>query len=210
MIPRKESILKRLMPIFVILCLLAVQTAFAGAPTEAIQGPISKVVDILKDPRFESPDKKDEQLRAIIDVIGGVFDFDKIAELALAQHRRRFNDEQFKTFRKHFTDLISDNYLKKVQEEFKNEKVKYVDERIHPQKTDRARVETEILRETQKIPVYYVMYNKNGKWFVYDVKVEGVSLVQNYRTQYNKYLMNHKPAELIQRLEKKEAENENE
>jgi phospholipid transport system substrate-binding protein len=198
------------MPIFVILGLLTAQIAAAGAPTEAIQGPISKVVDILKAPRFESPDKKDEQRRAIINVIEGVFDFDKIAELALAQHRRRFNDEQFKTFRKLFTDLISDNYLKKVQEEFKNEKVKYVDERIHPQKTDRALVKTEIIREKQTIPVNYIMYNKNGKWRVYDVKVEGVSLVQNYRTQYNKFLMNHKPAELIQRLEKKEAEKENE
>ena len=88
-----------------------------------------------------------------------------------------------------------------MQEEFKSEKIAYLGEKRKSQ--TKSRVETKIIRETMEIPVNYSMRLKDGIWKVYDVNIEGVGLVKNYRIQFDKILLKKPPAELIEQVREK-------
>ena len=198
--------MKRLILIPIILLAIAPAIPAAEAPTEpmaALRGPIDKVVSILKDPELKGPDKQDEQRQAIVDVVEKIFDFEKISRLALGRFRRTFNDQQMERYTELFTDLLIETYLNQVQKEFQNEEVTYLEQMYHPSDSERAMVKTLILRKNTEVPVDYSMYSADGSWRIYDVKVEGVSLVKNYRTQFEKILLQKSPDALIEKLEKK-------
>ncbi len=171
--------------------------------TDAVRQRIDTVVDILQDPAYDTPEKLDEQRRKILEEVDGFFDFQKISQLALGRFRRKFSQEETETFTKLFTDLLTNTYLKQVQEEFENEKVEYLEEIHHPSDKERVIVKTLVYRGGNKVPVDYSMYLAEGKWQVYDVKVEGVSLVKNYRTQFEKILLNESPQVLIDKVREK-------
>lgn len=198
--------MKRLILIPIILLAIAPAVPAAEAPTEpmaALRGPIDKVVSILKDPELKGPEKQDEQRQAIVDVVEKIFDFEKISRLALGRFRRTFNDQQMERYTELFTDLLIETYLNQVQKEFQNEEVTYLEQMYHPSDSERAMVKTLILRKNTEVPVDYSMYSADGSWRIYDVKVEGVSLVKNYRTQFEKILLQKSPDALIEKLEKK-------
>jgi phospholipid transport system substrate-binding protein len=198
--------MKRLILIPIILLAIAPAVPAAEAPTEpmaALRGPIDKVVSILKDPELKGPEKQDEQRQAIVDVVEKIFDFEKISKLALGRFRRTFNDQQMERYTELFTDLLIETYLNQVQKEFQNEEVTYLEQMYHPSDSERAMVKTLILRKNTEVPVDYSMYSADGSWRIYDVKVEGVSLVKNYRTQFEKILLQKSPDALIEKLEKK-------
>lgn len=198
--------MKRLILIPIILLAIAPAVPAAEAPTEpmaALRGPIDKVVSILKDPELKGPDKQDEQRQAIVDVVEKIFDFEKISKLALGRFRRTFNDQQMERYTELFTDLLIETYLNQVQKEFQNDEVTYLEQMYHPSDSERAMVKTLILRKNTEVPVDYSMYSADGSWRIYDVKVEGVSLVKNYRTQFEKILLQKSPDALIEKLEKK-------
>lgn len=175
--------------------------AYAVGPMDELKGPIDRVIDILKDPQYNDESKKDSQHDKMWGIIKSVFDFDKISQLALAKYRKKFNKEQMETFTEEFTELLGNTYIKKIQGEFKNEKVKYLKEKID--KKGRATVKTVIVRESVEVPIDYKMWKKSEKWRIFDVKVEGVSLVKNYRTQFSKILFKETPDQLIERIKNK-------
>ncbi len=172
-------------------------------PMKAVQVPIDKVIEILKDPRYKEEEKLDEQRDELMGVIKDIFDFEKISQLSLGRFRKKLNDEQMTRFIDHFTELLVDTYLNQVQKEFQNEEVEYVEQTYHPSDNERAQVKTLVVRKNTKIPVDYSLYIKDGRWRVYDIRVEGVSLIKNYRTQFEKILLNQSPDVLIEKLEKK-------
>lgn len=172
-------------------------------PMKAVQVPIDKVIEILKDPRYKEEEKLDEQRNELMGVIKDIFDFEKISQLSLGRFRKKLNDEQMTRFIDHFTELLVDTYLNQVQKEFQNEEVEYVEQTYHPSDNERAQVKTLVVRKNTKIPVDYSLYIKDGRWRVYDIRVEGVSLIKNYRTQFEKILLNQSPDVLIEKLEKK-------
>ena len=176
-----------------------------GAATDAVRNRIENVIDILKDPAYDEagPEKLEEQRRKILKQVDGFFDFEKISQLALGRFRRQFSQEEMKTFADLFTDLLTNTYLKQVQEEFESEKVDYLEEVHHPSDKERVMVKTLVFRKGNKVPVDYSMYLEDGQWQVYDVKVEGVSLVKNYRTQFEKILLNESPRVLIDKVREK-------
>ncbi len=177
--------------------------------TDAARNRIENVIDILKNPAYdEGPEKLEEQRRKILKQVDGFFDFERIAQLSLGRFRRQFSEEEMKTFTDLFTDLLTNTYLKQVQEEFENEKVDYLEEVHHPSDKDRVMVKTLVYRKGNKVPVDYSMYFEDGQWQVYDVKVEGVSLVKNYRTQFEKILLNESPQALIDKVREKLEEKE--
>lgn len=183
--------------------LLIVLTVSAepAPPLQALQIPIDQIIATLKDPQFREESRKDAQRERIQSIINDIFDFDAIARLAVGRYWKSFKSEERSAFAEVFGDLIRDSYIERMQEEFKNEKIAYLGEqRKSPTK---SRVETKIIRESMEIPIKYSMWLKDDLWKVYDVNIEGVSLVKNYRTQFSKILLKRPPAELIEQVRKK-------
>jgi len=195
--------MNKMIPVLLVMMMSLSGLAFASdQPMDALQKPIDEVISILKDPQYQDAAQKEVQGEKIWNIIQKVFDFDRIAKLALGKYRKNFSDEQLKTFSGHFARLIEDTYLNKIQAEYKNEKVNYLEQKI---RGDKALVTTEVVREHIKIPVDYLMYSDNDLWRVYDVKVEKVSLVKNYRSQFERVLGDESktPDQLIEQVREK-------
>lgn len=191
--------------IFILIC----ATPLFGAPPEpldAIKGPIDTVIAILNDPVYKDESLKTEQREKIWQSISAIFDFDEISMRAVARNWKKFKPEERKAFSTVFSKFLGNTYVDKIQGEFHNEEIVYVGQEII--KEGRALAKTLIKRETLEIPVDYRLKLMDGQWRVYDVAVEGISLVKNYRTQFKQLLKKESPAELIKRLEKKLAEQE--
>jgi len=195
---------KFLFLVFVCVVIALPAPAPAAEPTDTLQLHIDEVVSILKDPQYQTDAQKDQQREKIWKIIHQIFDFERISKLSLGKYWKDFNPKQLKEFTDLFTDLLGDTYLKKIQGEYKNEKVNYLSQEIgSDSNSDKAQVKTEIVRENVKIPVDYSLWNNKGVWRIYDVKIEGVSLVKNYRNQFQKILLNKTPDNLIEKLKNK-------
>jgi len=188
--------------LFVMFLVVPMSAFGAGDPMKSLQEPIDEVINLLKDPQYKDEAGKKVQREKIWEIIQQVFDFDRISKLALGKYRKKFNESQLKNFTDVFARLLEKNYLKKIQAEYKNEKVNYLDQKV---KKDKALVATEIIREKVKIPVDYLMWLNNDLWRIYDVKVEKVSLVKNYRSQFQKLLGDESksPSEVTEQVRKK-------
>ena len=189
-----------------ILAILLCSTAVAS-PTNVLRGPLDQAILILKDPQYQSDDPglKAEQRDKIWDLVGSQFDFTEISRRALARNWKSFSAEEQKAFATVFAKMLGNIYVERIQSGFAGQKVEFTDEILHESRP-LAIVKTFIVDDQTKIPVDYSLKKKNDQWRVYDVKVEGVSLVKNYRTQFNDILRKEKPAELIERLKSKVAE----
>ena len=190
-------------PFFLIFLLMAVGTAVAS-PTATIKGPLDQAVSILKDPKYQSddPSLKVEQRDRIWGIVEGAFDFSEVSRRALARNWKSFSAEEQKEFAEVFAKMLGNIYVERIQSGFADQKVEFADEILHDTKP-LAIVKTFIVTDQNKIPVDYSLKKKNDQWRVYDVKVEGVSLIKNYRTQFNDILRKEKPAQLIERLKAK-------
>jgi phospholipid transport system substrate-binding protein len=184
----------------------AMLAAAPPEPLEAIKGPVNTVIAILNDPAYKDGTHKAEQRDKIWQSISAIFDFNEISMRAVARNWRKFSPEERKDFAAVFSKFLGNTYVDKIQGEYHNEQIVYVGQEIV--KEGRAVAKTIIKRESLEIPVDYRLKLMNGKWRVYDVAVEGISLVKNYRTQFTQLLKNESPAELIKRLKKKLAEQE--
>lgn len=174
-------------------------------PMETLKKPLDEVITILRDPKYKPKDKRLLQRESIYKITDKIFDFVEISKRSLARNWRIFTPQERKDFTEVFTKLLKDTYSRKIQGEYTgHEKIRYVGhEMLSPTK---AVVKTKILREGGNIPVDYRMRLRNGRWMVYDIKIEGIGLVQNYRAQFNSFLLNKKPADLIAQLRKKVAQ----
>ena len=195
--------------IFIIMGILLTVTlvnAQPQSPIESIRKPVEQVLAILNDPQYQPEDKKAVQREMLWETTLSMFNFTEIAKRTLARNWLNFNTEQRKVFRDTFARLLTMTYTNQIQGNFTNEKVEFLDEEILNQK--KAMVKTKIVRQDVDIPVDYSLKLGKKGWRIYDVKVEGISLVQNYRTQFNKYLKDKTPDQLIEELDRKVAEQE--
>lgn len=193
-----------------LLGLFALQPAQAQEPKpiESLQPPLDEAIAILKDPRYRSDGQKGAQRDKLWELIRRVFDFEGITERAVGRNWKRFSPQQQKDFTEEFTQLLGNSYLTKIQGEFKNERVEFLSQE---QLADgKWRVKSKIIREVDSIPVDYSARLVAGKWRVYDVNIEGVSLVQNYRSQFDQILSKDSPDALIERVRTKNKTQEKE
>ena len=190
-------------PLIALIILAMPFSAMSAQPIDSLKGPIDEVIGLLKDPRYKDEAKASVQKDKIWKIIRDVFDFTEMAKRALARNWMSFSPQQRQEFSELFAEFLGNNYLEKIQSGFQDEKVVFVDQMMITE--SKAVVKTKILRESIEIPVDYSMFNRGGPWRVYDVNIEGVSLVKNYRSQFNKTLMNKKPSDLIEILKKKIA-----
>ena len=174
-------------------------------PMATIKAPIDTVIAILNDPQYKVKGTKSAQRDEIWKNVKPMFNFDEIARRTVARNWSDFNDAEKAAFTDVFAQFLGNTYIDKVQGEYHNEQIVYLGQDFYSDIY--AEVKTQIVRETLKIPVNYRMLKGgDGQWKVYDIIVERVSLVKNYRTQFASILRKDKPAQLIRQLNDKLAE----
>lgn len=187
--------------IFFAICILfPVHPCFAASVQDQLQDTIGKIIEILKDPALKGEAATRQRREILRKVIYQQFSFEKMSQLCLGRHWRERSDEEKREFIELFGKLLEDTYISKI-EGYTNEKVEYLKEVI----TDkRAQVNTKIITEKIEIPIDYRLYQeKDGSWKVYDIVIEGVSLVGNYRSQFDEILQRGNYEKLIEELQKK-------
>ena len=167
-------------------------------PIDALRGPLDAALAILQDPRYRSGAEREAQKEKLWEIIRKVFDFEGITMLAVGQNWKTFSPTQKKEFTDVFTTKLGNSYLNKIQGTFNNEKVEFLSQEMLS--ASKARVKTKIIREVDSIPVDYSVRPVDGVWRIYDVVIEGVSLVANYRSQFNDILSKNSPDVLIERV----------
>ena len=172
----------------------------AGAPQEQLRQSVDKLLAILNDPQLKAERKKNERREKLKEVLYQRFDFTEMAKRSLGAEWRRRTPEQQKEFVRLFTDLLEQSYLDKI-ESYSGEKVRYLKER---QDGDYAEVETKIVDKAgQEYSVDYRLHKVDGDWKVYDVIIEDVSLVSNYRSQFSRVLTKSSFEELLKTMKEK-------
>ena len=179
---------------------LSATTALAGAPTDQLRSQVDRVIKILDDPALKSqPAERREQVRKIAEEI---FDYPDTARRALGSHWNARTPQEREEFTRLFGELLDRAYISKI-DLYQGEKVKWVGETMTG---DDAMVKTTIQTKSgTEVPVDYRMHLKDGRWRVYDVVIEGVSLVSNYRTQFNKIVQTESYDSLVQKLKARGA-----
>ncbi len=181
----------------------SVMNAHAGEAMAQAKSTIDKVIDLTKDKNLKKPGKAAERRRAISKVISERFDFEEMAKRSLSVYWQQRTPQERKEFIPLFTDLLERSYMKKI-DGYNEEKIVYLDEKIDG---SYAVVKTKIItRRNVEIPIEYRMLAKGAKWEVYDVSIEGVSLVNNYRTQFSKIIRTSSYKELVKRMKSKQDE----
>ena len=187
-----------LLSIFLILILAL--PVWAGAPTDAVNKTVNRVLDILRDPKLKGPSSKQVKTEKLRVIYKDMFDEMEFSRRTLARNWNKFTPEQRKEFVDLFEQVLEKAYLDKILD-YSNEKVIFHKE--DPISDKQVEVYSKIVTASKEIPIIYRMINKDGKWKVYDVVVENVSLVQNYRTQFNDILASGTPEQLLETLRKK-------
>jgi phospholipid transport system substrate-binding protein len=179
----------------------AIPEARAGAATDQLKGAIDRVVRTVEDPVLRSADKTPERRREVRVVANEIFDFGEIARRSLGRHWQSLSDQQRTEFVALFADLLERSYISKI-ELYGGEKIAYASERVDG---ELATVATKILtKNSTEVPIDYRLLRRGDRWLVYDVSIEGVSLVSNYRTQFNKIIQTTSYNDLVQKMRTKQ------
>lgn len=183
--------------------LLFAAPLWAAGPMEDIRTSTDRVLDILSDPALEDPDRKEERRQRLREAVDGRFDWEAISRGALTTQWRELDDAQKKEFMELFGKLVERTYMDRLEDHSVEElsEVRYLDEEVEG---NRGRVLIQIVTDTkEEIPVEYRLRKKHAEWLVYDILIEGVSLVKNYRVQFNDILTKKSYADLLERLKAK-------
>jgi phospholipid transport system substrate-binding protein len=175
-------------------------SAFAASPLETIQTQVNRALEVLRDPALKAESAKGVKEKKIWAIIDGVFDNTELSKRTLAQHWKQFSPDQQGEFTRLFGKLLGGVYMDRIIA-YKDEKVVFGKVTQISEKT--AEVQSEVIRSSKPIPIHYRMILENGEWKVYDVVIEGVSLVQNYRSQFREILTNKSPEDLLKILREK-------
>jgi phospholipid transport system substrate-binding protein len=180
-------------------------SAYAGAPTNEIKQTVDKVLDILKNKELKKPANEKKRRAEIRKVVSERFDFADMAKRSLGIYWGQRTPEERKEFVPLYTDLLQRTYIKRI-ESYTDEKIAYTGEKIN---SGYAVVDTKVITsKNQEIPIKYRMLTENGQWMVYDVSIEGVSLVNNYRNQFADIIHQKSYEELVKKLKTKEGESD--
>ena len=175
--------------------LTARQTAEAGA---------DRIMALLSDPAFKDPATKPAIRQKVEAEVLQLFDFDEFSTRTVGPTWRKFTPEQKEAFKTAFTDLLRNTYIDTL-DEYNGEKVRFTGE-VSANNGKRVEVQMEFLVSKQAYPVAFRMLEKKGRWVVYDVLIEGISMIKNYRDQFRDILSKGDPQTLIERVQAKAEE----
>jgi phospholipid transport system substrate-binding protein len=183
--------------------LLGSGVAAAGPASEQLKSAVDRVVKVLEDPSYKGDERLAQRRAAVRKIANDIFDFPEVARRSLGRHWQPLTDKQREEFTALFSDLLERSYVSKI-ETYGGEKIAYANERVDG---DTATVPTRIVTKSgTEVPIDYRLLKSGERWLVYDVNIEGVSLVSNYRTQFNKIIQTSSYSELINKLRTKQDE----
>jgi len=176
-------------------------TNACASVTSEVKKTVDEVVRIVSDKEMKKNDQKRRQM--LKKTISVIFDYNEMAKRSMGKHGNQRLAAEKKQFAELFASLLEKSYASKI-ESYNNEKIIYLKETID---SDYAEVKSKVVTtKRDEFTLDYRMINQNGKWMVYDVVIEGVSLVSNYRTQFNKIITSNGYPELIKKLQTKTDE----
>lgn len=185
---------------FVILVLFSLP-AYAGPPTDAVQASVNKGFEVLRDPKLKAESAKEAKKEKLRLIYNDLFDDIEMGKRTLGRNWNKLNVAQRQEFVVLFRQILEKAYIDKILA-YTDEKVLF--ERENAVSGTQAEVLTKVVTSAKKeIPIAYRVLLKDGTWRVYDVVIENVSLVQNYRTQFNDILSTNTPEQLLETLRKK-------
>jgi phospholipid transport system substrate-binding protein len=183
--------------------LAAFDPASAGPPTEQLRAQMDGVVKVLEDPELKREGRQVERRAAIRRLANEIFDFSETARRSLGQHWQARTPAEREQFVRLNADLLERSYIGKI-ELYSGERILFVGDTIErDQATVRTRLQTKAGTE---IPVDYRMHRVGDRWLTYDVAIEGVSMVANYRAQFNKIIQASGYASLVSKLTEKQEQ----
>lgn len=171
----------------------------AADPAVFVKDAVDEIISILQDEKLAAPTRRAERKSRVVTIVEKKFDFRDMSMRALAKHWRERTPEEQDRFVFLFKTLLENTYIAKI-ETYSGEKVVFKKTAVQGNK---AIVYSDLIRKKVETPVNYKLKNNDDRWLVYDVEVEGVSLVNNYRTQFASILNKENFAGLIVRLEEK-------
>jgi len=193
--------------LFLMFCIVSGPARAASDPLEQVRSTVQGIIGVMQDKDLQQPDKKDARQAAIMNYVNQRFDFEEMSKLTLASKWRERTIEEKKNFQELFSDLLKNSYIGRI-EAYSGEEIKYDKEIFDSDQRTRALVYTKVIKNNQEIPINYKLLNKQGEWYVYDVVIEGVSLVRNYRTEFARIINDEKYAGLVKRMKEKIASRE--
>jgi phospholipid transport system substrate-binding protein len=187
----------------ILMFFLSTLPVYAGAPLDAVQTNVNKVLDVLRDPKLKAESAKGIKKEKLEAIYEQMFDEVELSRRTLGANWNKLNPAQQKEFTQLYRQVLEKAYIDKILS-YTNEKIVFPKESMLA--NDQAEVQTKVITSSKEIPIFYRVILKDGTWKVYDVVVENVSLVQNYRSQFNSILAKNTPDQLLETLRKKVKE----
>ncbi|HXV83075.1 MAG TPA: ABC transporter substrate-binding protein [Candidatus Binatia bacterium] len=199
-----EKIQRSVIGIFtLIMCLGVSHFVQAGEPLVLVRTAVDKAVQILNDPNLQAQDKRRERIDRLREALHSIFDYEEMAKRALGVHWRRRTPVEQQEFVKLFRDFLERIYSDKI-DLYGGERVQFGREVIDK---DFAEVESTIVKtKGEELSVVYKLRQINGGWKVYDAVVENISIINNYRSQFDRVISSSSYEELVKRLQEKIAQ----
>jgi phospholipid transport system substrate-binding protein len=191
---------KQIVGLSIVVILLLSISVYAGVPLDTVQANVNKVFEVLRDPKLKAAAAKEIKKEKLRSIYKGMFDEVELAKRTLARNWNKLDDAQRQEFVQLFHQVLEKAYIDRILS-YTNEKAVFYKENTISK--NQVEVQTKIITSSKEIPITYRAILVNGTWKVYDVVIENVSLVMNYRTQFNEILVKNTPEQLLEILRKK-------
>lgn len=170
-----------------------------GTPTEAVRTTVSQALGVLQDQELKKPERTDERVTRLKQIADSRFDYGEMARRSLGAQWDQLGERERQEFVDLFTELLTATYADKIHS-YSGEEVKFLNERLEG---DHAEVKSMLVGKKTETSLDYRLMKKDGDWKVYDVVIDGISLVRNYRGQFTAILRSSSYEHLVQTLREK-------
>jgi len=191
------------LPLAIAATILGGTVAGQASVTAGVKKTVDEVVRIVADKELKKPQNEKKRRRELKEAIGTIFDYGEMAKRSMGIHWKDRTPAEKKEFVQLFETLLENSYASKI-ESYNQERIVYLGETVDG---DYAEVKSKVITpKRDEYSLDYRLFGSGGKWMVYDVVIEGVSMVSNYRTQFNKIIRNQGYGELLKKLRSKSEE----
>lgn len=188
--------------LYLFFCILLPAPSRAGGPTEQVRATLDQVLIITRSPKPQSQAQKEDLRAQLAQIIYPRFDFTEMAKRALGPHWGRRSSEEQREFVKIFAELLGKSYAERI-ESSTNQNILYTREIADK---DYAQVDTKIVSETYpEFSINYKLHSVDKEWKVYDIVIEDISLVNNYRSQFDRVIARSSFEELVRMMKEKQS-----